>query len=78
MMTITMKNWWRNRDVFLSLSLLCGLLAGNRAIWTQPLILPALAVAMTLSLTGVRRDILRSRQELWLPGDEAWEAAPLP
>jgi BASS family bile acid:Na+ symporter len=62
-----MKNWWRNRDVILSLSLLCGLLAGNRAIWTQPLILPALAVAMTLSITGVRSDILWSRRELWLP-----------
>jgi BASS family bile acid:Na+ symporter len=67
MVTFTMKNWWRNRDVILSLSLVCGLLAGNQAIWTRPLILPALAVAMTISLTGVRSDILRSRRELWLP-----------
>ena len=62
-----MKNWWRNRDFILILSVVCGLLAGAGATFTKPLVLPALAVVMTLSLTGVRRDILRSGRGLWVP-----------
>ena len=50
-----MKNWWRNRDVIMILSVFCGLLGGNGAAWTQPLVLPALAVVMTLSTTGGAR-----------------------
>ena len=62
-----MKNWWRNRDVIMILSVFCGLLGGDWAAWTQPLVLPALAVVMTLSTMGVRGDILRSLRGLWLP-----------
>ena len=62
-----MKNWWRNRDFILILSVVCGLLGGAGATFTKPLVLPALAVVMTLSLTGVRRDILRSGRGLWVP-----------
>ncbi len=62
-----MKNWWRNRDFILILSVVCGLLGGAGAAFTKPLVLPALAVVMTLSLTGVRRDILRSGRGLWVP-----------
>jgi bile acid:Na+ symporter, BASS family len=62
-----MKNWWRNRDFILILSVVCGLLGGAGASFTKPLVLPALAVVMTLSTTGVRRDILRSGRGLWVP-----------
>ncbi len=62
-----MKNWWRNRDFILIFSVVCGLLGGAGATFTKPLVLPALAVVMTLSLTGVRRDILRSGRDLWVP-----------
>jgi bile acid:Na+ symporter, BASS family len=62
-----MKNWWRNRDVIMILALLLGLLAGKGAHWTQPMVLPALAVIMTLSTTEVKNDIFRSGRELWLP-----------
>jgi predicted Na+-dependent transporter len=62
-----MKNWWRNRDVIMILSVFCGLLGGDWAAWTQPLVLPALAVVMTLSTTGVHSDILRSLRGLWIP-----------
>ena len=44
-----MKQWWRNRDVILISAVVCGLALGRGATWTQPLILPALAVVMTLS-----------------------------
>jgi bile acid:Na+ symporter, BASS family len=62
-----MKNWWRNRDFILILSVCCGLLIGKGATWTKPLVLPALAVVMTLSTLGVRRDTFGSGRGLWLP-----------
>jgi BASS family bile acid:Na+ symporter len=62
-----MRKWWRNRDFILIMVLICGLVAGKAAIWTQPLVLPVLAVVMTLSTSGVRSDIFHSRRELWLP-----------
>jgi len=62
-----MKQWWRNRDVILVSSVGCGLLAGRWSSWTQPLVLPALAVVMTLSTMGVRSEMLRSPRELWRP-----------
>jgi bile acid:Na+ symporter, BASS family len=60
-----MRKWWRNRDFILILSLVCGLVAGRAATWTQPLVLPALAVVMTLSTSGVRSDIFQSRRQIW-------------
>ncbi len=62
-----MKQWWRNRDVILVSSVGCGLLVGRWSSWTQPLVLPALAVVMTLSTMGVRSEMLRSPRELWRP-----------
>jgi BASS family bile acid:Na+ symporter len=62
-----MKQWWRNRDVILVSAVVCGLVAGRGASWTQPLVLPALAVVMTLSTMGVRSEMLRSARELWRP-----------
>jgi BASS family bile acid:Na+ symporter len=62
-----MKNWWRNRDVIMILALLLGLIAGQGARWTQAMVLPALAIIMTLSTTEVKNDIFRSGRELWFP-----------
>jgi len=62
-----MKRWWRNRDFILILSVFCGLLLGQGATWTKPLVLPALAVVMTLSTMGVSGDALRSGQGWWRP-----------
>jgi BASS family bile acid:Na+ symporter len=62
-----MKCWWRNRDIILILSVFCGLLLGQGATWTKPLVLPALAVVMTLSTMGVKGEALRSGQGWWRP-----------
>jgi BASS family bile acid:Na+ symporter len=62
-----MKQWWRNRDFILVSAVVCGLGLGRGAIWTQPLVLPALAVVMTLSTMGIRSEMLRSPRELWRP-----------
>jgi hypothetical protein len=58
---------WRNRDFILVSAVVCGLALGRGANWTQPLVLPALAVVMTLSTMGVRSEMLRSPRELWRP-----------
>jgi BASS family bile acid:Na+ symporter len=62
-----MKQWWRNRDVILVSAVVCGLGLGRGATWTQPLVLPALAVVMTLSTMGIRSEMLRSPRDLWRP-----------
>jgi BASS family bile acid:Na+ symporter len=62
-----MKQWWRNRDFILVSAVGCGLVLGRGANWTQPLVLPALAVVMTLSTMGVRSEMLKSPRELWRP-----------
>ena len=62
-----MKRWWRNRDFILILSVFCGLLLGQGATWTKPLVLPALALVMTLSTMGVAGEALRSGQGWWRP-----------
>jgi BASS family bile acid:Na+ symporter len=62
-----MKQWWRNRDFILVSAVMCGLVVGGGSSWTQLLVLPALAVVMTLSTVGVRSEMLRSPRELWRP-----------
>jgi BASS family bile acid:Na+ symporter len=62
-----MKQWWRKRDFILVSAVACGLGVGQGARWTQPLVLPALAVVMTLSTLGIRGEMLRSPRELWRP-----------
>ncbi len=62
-----MKQWWRNRDFILVSAVGCGLILGRGASWSQPMVLPALAVVMTLSTMGVRSEMLRSPRELWRP-----------
>jgi BASS family bile acid:Na+ symporter len=62
-----MKRWWQNRDFILILSVFCGLALGQGATWTKPLVLPALALVMTLSTMGVKGEALRSAQGMWRP-----------
>lgn len=62
-----MKTWWRNRDFIMILALALGLLAGKGAHWTQPLVLPALALVMAFATTEVKNEIFYSGRELWLP-----------
>ncbi len=58
------KRLLRNRDFILILGLVLGLLWGKGAHWTSPLTLPALAVAMTLSVMGIPGTIFRSPRSL--------------
>ena len=61
---IRIKRLLRNRDFILILGLALGLLWGEGAHWTSPLTLPALAVAMTLSVMGIPGTIFRSPRSL--------------
>jgi len=58
------KRLLRNRDFILISGLVLGLLWGKGAHWTSPLTLPALAVAMTLSVMGIPGTIFRSPRSL--------------
>jgi len=57
----------RSRDFILILGLGLGLLWGEAAPWTNPLTLPLLAVAMTLSVTGVPAAIFSAPRVLLSP-----------
>ncbi|MGQ9920391.1 MAG: hypothetical protein ACUVRZ_03570 [Desulfobacca sp.] len=57
----------RNRDVILVLALLTGLGAGQGAAYSEPLVLPALGLVMTLSVLGVPLDIFRSPRAILVP-----------
>jgi BASS family bile acid:Na+ symporter len=53
---LKMKKYWRvfrNRNVILSLAIILGLLVGQGAQWTEPLVLPALVFVMFLSTTNI-------------------------
>lgn len=49
------------------LALILGLLSGGGARWAEKAILPALALVMTLSTTGVQGRIFLSPRKLWAP-----------
>ena len=66
-MKVNIRRLWRNRDFLLILALTLGLLAGSGAIWTEKLVLPALAVVMTLSTMGVTGSVFRSPRDLYIP-----------
>ena len=59
--------WWRNRNVLLILSIVVALPAGQAAPWLEPLVLPALALVMTLALLEVSGASFRSARGLVLP-----------
>jgi len=62
-----LKRLFGNRDFILFSALGLGLLWGEGAQWTNPLTLPALAVAMTLSVMGVSEATFRSPRALLAP-----------
>ncbi|MDD3580036.1 MAG: hypothetical protein PHW74_03320 [Desulfobacca sp.] len=62
-----MPRLWRNRDFLMLLALTLGLGAGQGAAWTEVLVLPALAVVMTLSTMGVPGQVFRSPRALIYP-----------
>ncbi len=57
----------RSRDFILALGLGLGLLWGGGGRWTNPLTLPLLAVAMTLSVMGIPGAIFRTPRSLLVP-----------
>ena len=57
----------KNRDFLLILSIVLGLFLGEGARWTRGLVIPALAVVMTLSVMGIAGKIFRSPRSLFLP-----------
>jgi bile acid:Na+ symporter, BASS family len=57
----------RNRNFILILSLATGLIWGKGAHWTESLVLPALAIVMTLSVTGIKGDTFRSLRTFITP-----------
>jgi BASS family bile acid:Na+ symporter len=57
----------RHRDAILVLALLTGLGAGQGAPYTESLVLPALALVMTLAVMGVPLDIFRTPRNLVSP-----------
>jgi BASS family bile acid:Na+ symporter len=57
----------RSRDFILILGLSLGLIWGGGAPWTNPLTLPLLAAAMTLSVMGIPGAIFRSPRSLVSP-----------
>jgi bile acid:Na+ symporter, BASS family len=67
MTTSGIKQLLTNRNFIFFLSIVVGLLFGRPAAWMKPLILPALALVMTLSTVGISNDIFRSPRSLLLP-----------
>jgi BASS family bile acid:Na+ symporter len=62
-----MKHFLRNRDFILILALALGLFLGHGAVWTESLVLPVLALVMTLSTMTVSGNLFRSPGSLILP-----------
>jgi BASS family bile acid:Na+ symporter len=59
-----LKRLLRSRDFILFLGLILGLLWGEAAYWTNPLTLPLLALAMTVSVMGIPGAIFRIPRSL--------------
>ena len=51
---------WRNREFILCLAIATGLVFGQGAVHTKPLVLPVLGIIMTVSIMGIRGASLRS------------------
>lgn len=63
----TLFGLFRNRNFILTLAIVLGLLVGQGAVWTERLVLPALAFVMTLSMSRVESRLLRSPRALLVP-----------
>ncbi len=57
----------KNRDFLLILSIVLGLFLGDGALWTRDLVIPALAVIMTLAVMGIPGSVFRSPRTLVIP-----------
>jgi len=64
---VHLKNYLRHRDTLLLLALLLGLFLGQGARWTERLVVPVLAVVMTLSTMGVPGSLFLAPRNLLLP-----------
>jgi BASS family bile acid:Na+ symporter len=62
-----MFNLLKNRDFLLILSIVLGLFVGGGAQWTRNLVIPVLAVIMTLSVMGIPGSVFRSPRSLVIP-----------
>ena len=58
------KNLLHSRHLLFVLSLGAGMIADRGALWTMPLVLPALALVMTLSTLGISNDVFRAPRAL--------------
>jgi bile acid:Na+ symporter, BASS family len=67
MTTAMIKQLLTNRNFIFFLSIIFGLLFSRPAEWLKPMIMPALALVMTLSTVGISNDIFRSPRDLVLP-----------
>jgi BASS family bile acid:Na+ symporter len=64
---IKVQDLLRNRNIILILSLATGLIWGQGAQWTETTVLPALSIAMTLSVMGITGDSFRSLRTFITP-----------
>ncbi len=62
-----LRNFVRDRNFILISALAIGLLWGKGARWTEPMVLPALAIVMTFSTIGVPGTTFRSLRGLLRP-----------
>lgn len=67
MATAGIKGLLTNRNFIFFLSIVAGLLFSEAAEWMKPLILPVIALIMTLSTVGISNDIFRAPRTLLLP-----------
>lgn len=58
---------FRNRNFIFLLAVFCGILASRGANWTEPLVIPGLAVVMTISTLGIPNSVFRSPRHLIIP-----------
>jgi BASS family bile acid:Na+ symporter len=64
---VKLENVLQDRNFILMSAVGLGLLWGKGAQWTEPVILPALAIVMTVSTMGIPGSIFRSFRGLLLP-----------
>ena len=64
----TVKKLLRDRNVIMLLGIVVGLAWGDGARWTEPLILPGLAMVMTLSTIGISGSLFRPISSIVTPG----------
>jgi len=60
-------NLLKNRDFLLILSIVLGLFLGDGAQWTRNLVIPGLAVIMTVAVMGIPNSVFRSPRSLVIP-----------